>query len=248
MIISVCINITGVFDALGIRSLGRAGAKAMCFRMQEVRSHRGKPSQHFTRLFSHFLHAKFLRGRINIILHLRQTARYALWTRHGACLLLWKFRGLCGLYCSISHTHLVSQQPAAQCFGSLQAKGEPCWSCCVQNAHCGQCGECNCVQVRRLMEDDNSKKRKAVRRHYNETVRELAAFVRKRDKRVLAHMVCLHPMPAPFHRSICRLDHSGTAGKLIHLPRSSVVIKLFSFPYWYKQQMLRMTSNVCVGV
>ena len=44
-------------------------------------------------------------------------------------------------------------------------------------------------QVRRLIEEENSKRRKALRRHYNETVRELAAFVRKRDKRVLAHNV-----------------------------------------------------------
>lgn len=45
------------------------------------------------------------------------------------------------------------------------------------------------AQVRRLIEEENSKRRKALRRHYNETVRELAAFVRKRDKRVLAHNV-----------------------------------------------------------
>ncbi len=44
-------------------------------------------------------------------------------------------------------------------------------------------------QVRRLIEEENQKRRKALRRHYNETVRELAAFVRKRDKRVLAHNV-----------------------------------------------------------
>lgn len=42
-------------------------------------------------------------------------------------------------------------------------------------------------KVRRLIEDDNAKRRKALRRHYNETVRELATFVRKRDKRVMAH-------------------------------------------------------------
>ena len=39
------------------------------------------------------------------------------------------------------------------------------------------------------MEDENQKKRKAARRGYNETVRELVAFVRKRDKRVVAHQV-----------------------------------------------------------
>lgn len=45
--------------------------------------------------------------------------------------------------------------------------------------------------MRRLIEDENTKRRKALRRHYNETVRELATFVRKRDKRVLAHNVGL---------------------------------------------------------
>lgn len=50
--------------------------------------------------------------------------------------------------------------------------------------------------MRRLMEDENAKRRKALRRHYNETVRELATFVRKRDKRVLSHMVCT-PLPPP---------------------------------------------------
>lgn len=46
------------------------------------------------------------------------------------------------------------------------------------------------LQVRRLMEEENQKKRKAARRAYNDTVRELTAFVRKRDKRVAAHQVC----------------------------------------------------------
>ena len=41
------------------------------------------------------------------------------------------------------------------------------------------------------MEDENSKRRKAARRAYNDAVRELAAFVRKRDKRVIAHQVPL---------------------------------------------------------
>ena len=40
------------------------------------------------------------------------------------------------------------------------------------------------VQVRRRMEDENRKARKAARREYNDNVRELASFVRKRDKRV----------------------------------------------------------------
>ncbi len=43
--------------------------------------------------------------------------------------------------------------------------------------------------MRRIIEEENQKRRKALRRHYNETVRELASFMRKRDKRVLAHNV-----------------------------------------------------------
>ena len=39
------------------------------------------------------------------------------------------------------------------------------------------------------MEDENAKRRKAARRNYNDAVRELAAFVRKRDKRVIAQQV-----------------------------------------------------------
>ena len=45
------------------------------------------------------------------------------------------------------------------------------------------------AQVRRMMEDENKKRRKAMRKEFNETVRELVAFVRKRDKRVIAHQV-----------------------------------------------------------
>ena len=37
------------------------------------------------------------------------------------------------------------------------------------------------------MEDDNRKNRAQAKRTFNETVRELAAFVRKRDKRVATH-------------------------------------------------------------
>lgn len=42
-------------------------------------------------------------------------------------------------------------------------------------------------QYRRAMEADNAKRRKAERREFNENVRALAAFVKKRDKRVAAH-------------------------------------------------------------
>lgn len=37
------------------------------------------------------------------------------------------------------------------------------------------------------MDADNAKRRKAERREFNENVRALAAFVKKRDKRVAAH-------------------------------------------------------------
>ena len=38
------------------------------------------------------------------------------------------------------------------------------------------------------MEDDNNKQRKAARREFQENVRALVAFVRKRDARVIAWM------------------------------------------------------------
>lgn len=39
------------------------------------------------------------------------------------------------------------------------------------------------------MEEENRKLRKTKRREFNETVKDLLAFVRKRDKRVAAHQV-----------------------------------------------------------
>lgn len=45
------------------------------------------------------------------------------------------------------------------------------------------------TQVRRAMEAENDKARRTARREYNETVRELVGFLRKRDKRVIAHQV-----------------------------------------------------------
>jgi DnaJ family protein A protein 5 len=44
-------------------------------------------------------------------------------------------------------------------------------------------------QVRRAMDAENEKLRRAARREYNEGVRELVAFLRKRDKRVAAHQL-----------------------------------------------------------
>lgn len=39
------------------------------------------------------------------------------------------------------------------------------------------------------MEAENEKARRAAKREFNDTVRELVAFLRKRDKRVIAHQV-----------------------------------------------------------
>lgn len=44
-------------------------------------------------------------------------------------------------------------------------------------------------QVRRKMEDENRKARRAARRDFHDNVRELVAFVRKRDKRVAVFQV-----------------------------------------------------------
>jgi hypothetical protein len=46
------------------------------------------------------------------------------------------------------------------------------------------------VQVRRKMEDENRKSRRVARREYLDNVRELVAFVKKRDKRVAKAQVC----------------------------------------------------------
>lgn len=45
------------------------------------------------------------------------------------------------------------------------------------------------LQVRRAMEAENDKARRAAKREFNEAVRELAGFLRKRDKRAIAHQV-----------------------------------------------------------
>lgn len=44
-----------------------------------------------------------------------------------------------------------------------------------------------CRRVRRLMEEDNKKKRRARRREYNDEVRGLVGFVKRRDPRVIRH-------------------------------------------------------------
>ena len=68
------------------------------------------------------------------------------------------------------------------------------------------------------MEDENRKARKGARREFNDNIRELASFVRKRDKRVSFFQVSaemqdlpaqlLQPHPAPLH------DHWCTIGML----------------------------------
>ncbi|KAG7668252.1 hypothetical protein Ndes2526A_g01016 [Nannochloris sp. 'desiccata'] len=44
-------------------------------------------------------------------------------------------------------------------------------------------------QIRRLMEQDNAKKTKAAKKEYNESVRSLVDFVKKRDRRVIVHQM-----------------------------------------------------------
>ncbi|OSX59062.1 hypothetical protein POSPLADRAFT_1075842 [Postia placenta MAD-698-R-SB12] len=52
-------------------------------------------------------------------------------------------------------------------------------------------------RVRRLMERDNKKAREDARREYNDTVRSLATFVRKRDPRYKAHLARQAQSPPP---------------------------------------------------
>lgn len=51
-----------------------------------------------------------------------------------------------------------------------------CWASCVR-------------QIRRAMEKENKKARDAAKRKYQETIRALVEFMRKRDKRVIKHQV-----------------------------------------------------------
>ncbi len=44
-------------------------------------------------------------------------------------------------------------------------------------------------QIRRLMEQDNAKKIKAAKKEYNESIRTLVDFVKKRDRRVIVHQM-----------------------------------------------------------
>jgi hypothetical protein len=68
---------------------------------------------------------------------------------------------------------------------------------CVTHAH--HSAAVLSLQVRRKMEDENRKSRRVARREYLDNVRELVAFVKKRDKRVakaqVSHLLglCLNP-------------------------------------------------------
>lgn len=48
---------------------------------------------------------------------------------------------------------------------------------------------CPVGQARKKWSSENTKKRNAAKKEFNELVRELARFVRKKDKRVVAHKV-----------------------------------------------------------
>ncbi|KAG5731586.1 DnaJ like protein subfamily C member, partial [Termitomyces sp. T112] len=52
-------------------------------------------------------------------------------------------------------------------------------------------------RVKRLMERDNKKARDDTRREYNDTVRSLAKFIRKRDPRYKSHIVCQSEQDKP---------------------------------------------------
>jgi hypothetical protein len=58
------------------------------------------------------------------------------------------------------------------------------------------------LQVRRKMEDENRKSRRVARREYLDNVRELVAFVKKRDKRVAKAQV---------RNTLCCYSHTHTS-------------------------------------
>ncbi|KAH8981603.1 DnaJ-domain-containing protein [Lactarius hatsudake] len=75
-------------------------------------------------------------------------------------------------------------------------------------------------QVRRLMEKDNKKARDGARKEYNETVKALVMFVRKRDPRYKAHIArqAQSPTPTP-------APAAGTATPKRTAPRSTFVVQ-----------------------
>lgn len=86
----------------------------------------------------------------------------------------WPYECLCGTLCDHHWAYHSGQFPKV--------------ASTVFSVHCVACllsRECLRIpQVRRKMEDENRKARRIARREYLENVRELVAFVKKRDKRV----------------------------------------------------------------
>eukprot|EP00882_Tetradesmus_deserticola_P021527 GHRQ01023303.1.p2 GENE.GHRQ01023303.1~~GHRQ01023303.1.p2 ORF type:complete len:106 (-),score=4.79 GHRQ01023303.1:20-337(-) len=74
------------------------------------------------------------------------------------------------------------------------------------------CHFSTCCQVRRKMEDENRKARRVQRREYLDNVRELVAFVKKRDKRMVKFQVR-------------RLERARTCFSLLHVGREVHVKK-----------------------
>ena len=78
------------------------------------------------------------------------------------------------------------------------------------------------VQVRRLMDDDNKKRRRAAKKDFQDTVRDLAAFARKRDPRVAAWRAAEEAVKAQRAAEAeqrCVLGRSANSG----LPRIGVL-------------------------
>lgn len=73
-------------------------------------------------------------------------------------------------------------------------------------------------QVRRLMEKDNKKVRDGARKEYNETVKALVMFVRKRDPRYKAHLARQAESPTP-------TPATAATPKRTTAPRSAFVVQ-----------------------
>lgn len=76
-------------------------------------------------------------------------------------------------------------------------------------------------QVRRLMEKDNKKARDSARKEYNETVKALVMFVRKRDPRYKAHIARQAQSPTPTPATAA----AGTTTPKRTAPRSIFVVQ-----------------------
>ncbi|KAH9028531.1 DnaJ-domain-containing protein [Lactarius hengduanensis] len=76
-------------------------------------------------------------------------------------------------------------------------------------------------QVRRLMEKDNKKARDGARKEYNETVKALVMFVRKRDPRYKAHIARQAQSPTPTPATAA----AGTTTPKRTAPRPTFVVQ-----------------------